>query len=367
MNSFILALTKSGAIWLGAVGAFCLLAVVLYIIFFPVKYWWKAVFTHSHIRMKTLFAMKLRKSDLKRILENYINAKNFGFSITPEDIEKHILAGGNIENVLKALVVARNAELGLQVSDALTIDLSGKDIIASINASIVPIVFETGEIITSARDGVELFVKSSATMRCNVRRLVGGMDEKTLLSRVIEGISTTIGSAKSYDVVVENPDVISKTVLEMGLDIASSYELMSIDITSIGIGKNRNTELEIQQAEKNAEVAKHKSDERVAKALADEQENKAKVQAMRARLLEAEAEIPRAFAEALKSGKLGAIDYFTIQNDGEKFPKQIQRPITSTRNSIPFEKQDLNYLTQKYSTKRNGDANPGGSNFPFDF
>ncbi len=312
-NSLVLALTTSGIITVSVVGAVLLACTITFCIIFPVGLWWKANFSRAHVPLSKIIGMKLRGVNIKIVIGAYILSKRTGVNFCVKELEAHSLAGGNPDTLVRAIVAAKSANLGLSVMEAKAIDLAGRDLNAAIQDAIVPRVIETGEIDAMSKDGVELHVKGSATLKCNIRRLLGGADYNTTMSRISEGIASTIGSAKSYNVVVENPDLVSKTVEDMGLDTGTAYEIVSIDIYSVNVGKNIGLRIQQDRAEADAALAKSKSDERLANAQALEQENKAKLQEMRARVVEAEAEVPKALASALASGKLGALDYYDVQ------------------------------------------------------
>lgn len=243
-----------------------------------------------------------------------IKAEKAGLEVTVDKLEAHYLAGGNVDRVIDALIAAQRAEINLSFERAAAIDLAGRNVLEAVQMSVNPRVIETPEVSAMAKDGIELKAKARVTVRANIDRLVGGAGEVTIIARVGEGIVTTVGSSDSHKSVLENPDKISQTVLEKGLDAGTAFEILSIDIADVDVGRNIGAKLQIDQAEADKNIAQAKASERRFAAMAREQEMKAQVQEMRARVVEAEAEVPRAFAEALKNGKIGVMDYYQLQN-----------------------------------------------------
>ncbi|NLM36530.1 MAG: flotillin-like protein FloA, partial [Firmicutes bacterium] len=258
--------------------------------------------------------MRLRRVPPSRIVLPMIKAEKAGLEITVDKLEAHYLAGGNVDRVIDALIAAQRAEINLTFERAAAIDLAGRNVLEAVQMSVNPRVIETPEISAVAKDGIELKAKARVTVRANIDRLVGGAGEATIIARVGEGIVTTVGSSESHKDVLENPDRISRTVLEKGLDAGTAFEILSIDIADVDVGRNIGATLQIDQAEADKNIAQAKASERRFAALAREQEMKAMVQEMRARVVEAEAEVPRALAEALRSGKIGVMDYYQLQN-----------------------------------------------------
>jgi len=243
-----------------------------------------------------------------------IKATKAGLDLSINKLEAHALAGGNVDRVVNALIAAQRADIPLGFERASAIDLAGRDVLQAVQMSVNPKVIETPIVAAVAKDGIEVKSKAKVTVRANIDRLVGGAGEETIIARVGEGIVTTVGSAKTHKEVLENPDLISRTVLNKGLDAGTAFEILSIDIADVDVGKNIGAQLQTDQAEADKRIAQAKAEERRAMAVALEQEMKAKVQEMRAKVVEAEAEVPRAIATALKEGKLGVMDYFNMQN-----------------------------------------------------
>ena len=243
-----------------------------------------------------------------------IRATKAGLDLKIDQLESHYLEGGNVDRVTNALIAAQRAGIDLGFERAAAIDLAGRDVLEAVQVSVNPRVIETPIVAAVAKDGIELKAKARVTVRANIERLVGGAGEETIIARVGEGIVTTIGSSESHKSVLENPDLISKTVLEKGLDAGTAFEILSIDIADVDVGKNVGAQLQTDQAEADKRIAQAKAEERRAMAVAYEQEMKAAVQEMRAKVVEAEAEVPRAFAQALREGKLGILDYYNLKN-----------------------------------------------------
>ena len=248
------------------------------------------------------------------IVEAYITGKKAGLDININDLETHYMAKGDVLKVVNALISAHSANIELTTKTAMAIDLAGRDVLNAVKVSVNPKVIETPVIAAIAKDGIELRCKARVTVRANISRLVGGSGEETIIARVGEGIVTTVGSANTHKEVLENPDSISKTVLNKGLDNGTAYEILSIDIADIDVGRNVGAQLQMDQAEADKKIAQARAEERRAMAVASEQEMKAKTQEMRAIVIQAEAEVPKAMAEALRSGKLGVMDYYNMQN-----------------------------------------------------
>ena len=291
-----------------AVGFILVLALV------PTKTWFVALVSGAHVSMTRLVGMKLRRIKVAEIVDAYIQAKKAGLNIEIVDLETHYMAGGDINKVVNSLISAHSAKFNLSLDLAKAIDLAGRDISLAVRQSVTPKVIETDWISAIAKDGIELKVKVRVTVRANIARLVGGAGEETILARVGEGIVTTVGSAETHTIVLENPDLISKTVLAKGLDSGTSYEIISIDIADMDIGKNIGARLIMDQAEADKTVAQAKAEERRAMAAAAEQEMRAKTQEMKAMVLSAEAEVPKAMAKAIQNGQMGVMDYYKIQN-----------------------------------------------------
>ena len=286
------------------------IVIILLIVFFaviPVGMWISAVASGVKISIFSLVGMKLRRVKPVKIVSPLIKATKAGINVTTNQLEAHYLAGGNVDNVVNALIAAERASMNLSFEQASAIDLAGRDVFEAVTMSVTPKVIETPQIAAVAKDGIELLVKARVTVRTNIARLIGGAGEATVLARVGEGIVTTVGSAITHSSVLENPDDISKVVLEKGLDSGTAYEIMSIDIADIDIGRNIGANLQSLQAEANTKIAQAKAEERRAMAVALEQEMKAEV-------VKAEAEIPRAMAEALRSGNIGVLDYYNLKN-----------------------------------------------------
>ena len=296
------------ALALIVVGLGVLVAVV------PMKTWFIALVSGAHVSMTRLVGMKLRRIKVSYIIDAYIQAKKAGLKIEIVDLETHYMAGGDVQKVVNSLISAHSAKFNLSLDLAKAIDLAGRDISLAVRQSVTPKVIETDWISAIAKNGIELKVKARITVRANIARLVGGAGEETILARVGEGIVTTVGSAETHTIVLENPDLISKTVLAKGLDSGTSYEIISIDMADIDIGKNIGARLVMDQAEADKTVAQAKAEERRAMAAAAEQEMRARTQEMKAMVLSAEAEVPKAMAEAIKNGKMGVMDYYKIQN-----------------------------------------------------
>lgn len=300
--------------WLWITIALLFVFLVFVTAIFPFGTWFMAATSGAYVSASKLIGMKLRRIKYKVIVDAYIRAKKAGLDILINDLETHYMAGGNVIKVVDALISAHSANIALSFSSARAIDLAGRDVLNAVKMSVNPKVIETPFISAVAKDGIEVRVKTRITVRANISRLVGGAGEETIIARVGEGIVTTVGSSVSHKEVLENPDRISKTVLDKGLDAGTAFEILSIDIADVDVGRNIGAQLQTDQAEADKRIAQAKAEERRAMAIALEQEMRAKTQEMRAHVLEAEAEVPKAMSEALRSGKMGVMDYYYMQN-----------------------------------------------------
>ncbi len=295
------------------IGIIAILAVFFY--FVPFLLWISARVSGVRISLIQLFLMRIRKVPPQVIVRAMIEAHKAGLkTITRDELEAHYLAGGHVERVVHALVSASKANIDLGFQMATAIDLAGRDVFEAVQMSVNPKVIDTPPVTAVAKDGIQLIAKARVTGRANIRQLVGGAGEDTILARVGEGIVSSIGSSESHKQVLENPDSISKLVLKKGLDSGTAFEILSIDIADIDIGKNIGATLQMDQAQADKNIAQAKAEERRAMAIALEQEMKAKAQEARAKVIEAEAEVPRAMAEAFRSGNLGIMDYYKMKN-----------------------------------------------------
>lgn len=286
----------------------------LFLYFVPVNLWITAVFSGVKISILDLVLMRLRKVPPAVVVSGLINSSKAGLKITTNEIETHFLAGGNVFNVIKALISADKANIPLDFKMATAIDLAGRDVFDAVQLSVNPRVIDTPPVSAMAKNGIQLLVKARVTVRTNINQLVGGAGEDTILARVGEGIVTNIGSADDHKAVLENPDEISKLVLEKGLDAGTAFEILSIDIADIDVGENIGAKLQTEQASADLKVAQAKAEERRALAVATEQEMIAKAQEAKAKVIEAEVQIPMAMAEAFRSGNLGIMDYYRLKN-----------------------------------------------------
>ncbi len=293
-------------------GAFIFILLFLY--FVPVNLWITAVFSNVRISILNLILMRLRKVPPSIVVNAMINSTKAGLNVTTNEIETHFLAGGNVNNVIKALISADKANIPLTFKMATAIDLAGRDVADAVQLSVNPRVIDTPPVSAVGKNGIQLIVRARVTVRANINQLVGGAGEETILARVGEGIVTTIGSAHDHKTVLENPDQISKTVLSKGLDAGTAFEILSIDIADIDVGENIGAKLQAEQASADLKVAQAKAEERRAMAVAHEQEMRAKAQEARAKVIEAETQIPLAMAEAFRNGNLGVMDYYKMQN-----------------------------------------------------
>ncbi len=282
--------------------------------FVPVMLWISAIAAGVRISIFTLVGMRLRRVIPSRVINPLIKAHKAGITVTINQLESHYLAGGNVDRVVNALIAAHRANIELTFERCAAIDLAGRDVLEAVQMSVNPKVIETPFIAGVAMDGIEVKAKARITVRANIDRLVGGAGEETIVARVGEGIVSTIGSSDNHKKVLENPDLISQTVLSKGLDAGTAFEILSIDIADVDIGKNIGAELQTEQAEADKNIAQAKAEERRAMAVANEQEMKARVEEMRAKVVEAEAEVPLAMAEALRSGNIGVMDYMNLKN-----------------------------------------------------
>lgn len=285
---------------------------ILYMV--PIRLWISAAASGAYISLISLIGMRFRRIPPKVIVEPRISAIRAGLSISSDDLESHYLAGGDVNKVVLALISADKAGIELSFQRASAIDLAGRDVLEAVKMSVNPKVINTPVVAAVAKDGIQLKAISRVTVRANIDRLVGGAGEETILARVGEGIVTTIGSAETHKRVLENPDTISKTVLDKGLDSGTAFEILSIDIADVDVGENIGAKLQTDQAEADKRVAQAKAEGRRAMAVAAEQEMKAKAQEMRAKLIEAEAEVPLAMADAFRQGNLGIMDYYRMRN-----------------------------------------------------
>jgi uncharacterized protein YqfA (UPF0365 family) len=294
-----------------------ILAIIFLILFFsfvPLGLWISAAASGVRVGIFQLVGMRVRKVVPSRIVNPMIKATKAGLDVNINKLEAHYLAGGNVDRVINALIAAQRAGIPLGFEQSCAIDLAGRDVLTAVQMSVNPKVIETPIIAAVAMDGIELRAKARVTVRANIDRLVGGAGEETIIARIGEGIVTTVGSSKSHKDVLENPDRISRTVLDKGLDAGTAFEILSIDIADVDVGRNVGAQLQIDQAEADKRIAQAKAEERRAMAVAQEQENIAAIASMRARVVEAEAEVPKAMAEAFRQGNLGIMDYYKMQN-----------------------------------------------------
>lgn len=314
-------------IWIVLLGIIGLL-VILFFVFVPVGLWVSSLAANVKISIFNMIGMRLRRVKPARIVMPLIKARKAGIDISVNQLEAHYLAGGNVDNVVNALIASERAGIELKFEKAAAIDLAGRNVLEAVKMSVNPKVIETTNVSAVAKDGIELLVKARVTVRADLERLVGGAGEATVLARIGEGIVTTVGSALSHKEVLENPDDISKRVLSKGLDSGTAFEILSIDIADIDVGRNIGAQLQSLQAEADKNIAQAKAEERRAMAVAKEQE-------MRAYVVEAEAEVPKAMAYALREGKLGVMDYYELQN--LKADTEMRRTIGETSNPAEIE------------------------------
>ncbi|MBO4378726.1 MAG: flotillin-like protein FloA [Clostridia bacterium] len=299
---------------LGIIILLVIILVAVFLRYVPLGLWIRALSSGVKIKISTLIGMRLRRISPHRLVDALIMVRKAGLNITVDQLEKHFLAGGNIERVAKAMISAQQANIDMTFEEACAVDLAGRDVLQAVQMSVTPKVIETPPIAAVAKDGIELRVKARVTVRTDVTRLVGGAGEETIIARVGEGIVTTIGSSETHKAVLENPDLISQNVLNKGLDSGTAFRILSIDIADVDVGRNIGAQLQMDQAEADRRIAQAKAEERRAIAVAREQEMIAAVQEMRSRVVEAEAQVPLAMAEALREGKLGVMDYYQMKN-----------------------------------------------------
>ena len=317
MMETLLYRSSSDPLTTGVLVVLLVVAVILLIAFFnfvPLSLWISATASGVRVGIMTLVGMRFRRIQPARIILPLIKATKAGLKVNMNEMEAHLLAGGNVDRVINALIASQSAQIPLEFESCRAIDLAGRDVLEAVQMSVRPKVIETPVVAAIAKDGIELRAKARVTVRTNIERLVGGAGEETVIARVGEGIVTTVGSAETHKQVLENPDLISRTVLSKGLDAGTAYEILSIDIADVDVGRNIGAQLMMDQAEADRRIAQAKAEERRAMAVAHEQEMKAAVQEMRAKVVEAEADVPRAMAAALREGKLGVMDYYNMQN-----------------------------------------------------
>ena len=282
--------------------------------FIPIGLWFSAVFAKVYVPIPQLIAMRIRRVPPAIILNALVASSKAGLKLDRDLLEAHYLARGNVQNVVSALISADKANLGLDFKTATAIDLAGRNVYDAVQMSVIPKVIDTPPVTAVAKDGIQLIAKARVTIRTNIRQLVGGAGEETVQARVGEGVVSSIGSSESHKIVLANPNLISKMVLQKGLDAGTAFEILSIDIADVDIGKNIGAVLQTDQAEADKKIAQAKAEERRAMAVALEQEMKAKTQEARAKVVEAEAEIPKAISQAFRDGNLGIMDYYKLKN-----------------------------------------------------
>jgi len=290
------------------------LVIALFFSFIPLGLWISAIAAGVKVGLGSLIGMRLRKVRPAKIINPLIKGNKAGLNLSTDMLESHFLAGGDVNKVVDALIAAQRASIDLAFDKATAIDLAGRDVLEAVKTSVTPKVIETPLVAAIAKDGIELNAKARVTVRTNIERLIGGAGEETIIARVGEGIVTTVGSSELHKDVLENPDKISKTILGKGLDSGTAFEILSIDIADVDVGRNVGAKLQIDQAEADKKIAQAKAEVRRAMAVAEEQEMVAKVQEMRAKVIEAEAQVPKAMAEALIKGNLGVMDYYNMKN-----------------------------------------------------
>ncbi len=291
-----------------------IVAIFIFLYFIPVGLWITARFSNVKVGLFELMFMRIRKVPPSIVVNSLITATKAGLTVTTKELETHYLAGGHVPSVIKALISADKANINLTFKQATAIDLAGRDVFEAVQISVNPKVITTPKVAAVAADGIQLIAIARVTVRANIQQLVGGAGEDTILARVGEGIVTSIGSASTHKEVLENPDKISKLVLQRGLDAGTAFEILSIDIADVDVGANIGAKLQTDQASADLKVAEAKAEERRAMAVAEEQEMKAKAQEAKAKVIEAEAEVPKAMAEAFRNGNLGIMDYYRMDN-----------------------------------------------------
>ncbi|HBN95703.1 MAG TPA: hypothetical protein DDZ66_05335 [Firmicutes bacterium] len=301
-------------VFAGIIPFLLLIFLIILFSFVPVGLWISAIAAGVKVTLMSLIGMRLRRVTPNRIVLPFIKAQKGGVETSIDKLEAHFLAGGNVDNVVDALIAANRADIPLPFERAAAIDLAGRNVLEAVQMSVNPKVIETPLISAVAKNGIELKVKARVTVRANIDRLVGGAGEATIIARVGEGIVTTVGSSGSHEAVLENPDRISKVVLDKGLDSGTAFEILSIDIADVDVGRNIGARLQMDQAEADKNIAQAKAAERRFAAQAREQEMRAQTQEMRAQVVQAEAEVPRAIADALREGNLGVMDFYGMQN-----------------------------------------------------
>ncbi|MCQ2157045.1 MAG: flotillin-like protein FloA [Bacteroidales bacterium] len=294
--------------------AIIVVALIIILWFFPVALWFQALLSGVHVSLIQLILMRWRGVNPKTIVMAMITGTKAGLVLKVNELEAHYLAKGNVTKVVMALISANKANISMDFKMATAIDLAGRDVFEAVQMSVNPKVINTPPVTAVAKDGIQLIAKARVTVRTNIKQLVGGAGEETVIARVGEGIVSSIGSAESHKEVLENPDSISKLVLSKGLDAGTAFEILSIDIADIDVGKNIGAVLQMDQADADKNIAQARAEERRAMAVAQEQEMKAKAQEARAKVIEAEAQVPLAMAEAFRSGNIGVMDYYRMKN-----------------------------------------------------
>lgn len=294
--------------------ALCILFFIILFSFVPFGLWISAISAGVRVNISSLVGMRLRRVPPQKIILPLIKADKAGIAVKQDQLEAHFLAGGNVDRVVDALIAADKAKISLPFDRAAAIDLAGRNVLEAVQVSVNPRVIETPKVTAMAKDGIQLIATARVTVRANLERLIGGAGEETIIARVGEGIVSSIGSSEMHGKVLENPDTISKTVLNKGLDAGTAFEILSIDIADVDVGKNIGAILKTDQAEADKKVAQAEAEKRRAMAVAAEQENRARVEEMRAKVVESEAQVPLAMAQAFRDGNMGIMDYYNMEN-----------------------------------------------------
>lgn len=305
---------ETGIISLIILAVLIIIAVSVFLRFVPLGLWITAFFSGVKINIGTLIGMRFRRVTPHHIIQPLIKATKAGLDLSADQLEAHYLAGGNVDDVIDALIASQRADIELEFEKAAAIDLAGRNVFEAVQVSVTPKVIVTPNISAVAKDGIEIIAKAKVTVRANIDRLVGGAGEDTIIARVGEGIVTTVGSASKHKTVLENPDSITKNVLSKGLDSGTAFEILSIDIADLDVGRNIGAKLQTEQSNADKNIAQAKAEERRSMAIAEEQEMRAEVQKQRAKVVEAEALIPQGIAEALRNGTMGVMDYYRLEN-----------------------------------------------------